>query len=37
VLHRFLDAERIYATPTMHEREARARANLTAELRSLEP
>ena len=37
VLHRFLDAERIYATPVMHEREARARANLTAELRSLEP
>ena len=37
VLHRFLDAERIYATPAMHEREARARANLTAELSSLEP
>ena len=37
VLHRFLDAERIYTTPAMHEHEARARANLTAELRSLEP
>jgi predicted metal-dependent HD superfamily phosphohydrolase len=37
VLQRFLGAERIYATSAMHEREARARANLTAELRSLEP
>ena len=35
VLHRFLDAARIYSTATMSAREPRARANLTAELATL--
>ncbi|MGD9704859.1 MAG: metal-dependent phosphohydrolase [Acidimicrobiia bacterium] len=36
VLRRFLDAEHIYSTPAMRERESRARANLAAELSTLE-
>lgn len=37
VLRRFLDAPELYSTPAGRQHTARARANLTAELRSLDP